>query len=202
MYKGYPLSVVVIYYEAPTVEISIKQMKKIKDIIHGADNYLVNRHTNICLIANVPSDSGPKEMHLVPSKDSCISEVLCSSGYASCEIIEIVIGNQLNIVEQYIKSHDTKIKLLPIQVIAIQYGNVEKRVVPQMFPTYQKYLQISNFTLSHERDDIRNQEGGFEIFRDYLSRYFNGSISQIISDEIDKIGCEEYVTQQSFFSLE
>lgn len=202
MYKGYPLSVVVIYYEAPTVEISIKQMKKIKDIIHGADNYLVNRHTNICLIANVPSDSGPKEMHLVPSKDSCISEVLCSSGYASCEIIEIVIGNQLNIVEQYIKSHDTKIKLLPIQVIAIQYGNVEKRVVPQMFSTYQKYLQISNFTLSHERDDIRNQEGGFEIFRDYLSRYFNGSISQIISDEIDKIGCEEYVTQQSFFSLE
>lgn len=202
MYKGYPLSVVVIYYEAPSVEISIKQIKKIRDIIHGADNYLVNRHTNICLIANVPSDSGSKEMHPVPSKDSCISEVLCSSGYASCEIIEIVIGNQLNIVEQYIKSHDIKIKLLPIQVIAIQYGNVEKRVVPQMFPAYQKYLQISNFTLSHERDDIRNQEGGFENLRDYLSRYFNGSISQIISDEIDKIGCEEYVTQQSFFSLE
>lgn len=202
MYKGYPLSIVVIYYEAPTVEISIKQIKKIRDIIHGSDNYLVNRHTNICLIANIPSDSSPKEMHSVPSKDSCISEVLCSSGYASYEIIEIVIGNQLNIVEQYIKSHNTKIKLLPIQVIAIQYGNAEKRVAPQMFPTYQKYLQISNFTLSHERDDIRNQEGGVEILRDYLSKFFNGSISKIISDEIDKIGCEEYVTQQSFFSLE
>lgn len=202
MYNRYPLSIVVIYYEAATVETSIKQIKKIRDIIHEADNYLVNRHTSICLVANVLGDSSQKEIHAIPSKDSCISEVLCSNGYTSSEIIEIVIGNQLNAVDQYIKSHDTKIKLLPMQVIAIQYRNAEKRVALQMFPTYQKYLHISNFTLSHEKDDVRGSEGGFEILRDYLKNYFNSSVSQLISDAIDKMDDEEDLAQQAFFSLE
>ena len=110
MYKGYPLSIVVIYYEAQTVEIAIKQIKRIRDIIHEANNYLVNRHTSICLVANVPSHSNTKEMHTIPSKDSCISEVLCSNGYSANESIYIVIGNQLNAVDQYIRIPETMSK--------------------------------------------------------------------------------------------
>ena len=202
MYKGFPLSIVVIYYEAQTVEIATKQIKKIRDIIHGADNYLVNRHTSICLVANVPGDSNTKEMHNIPSKDSCISDVICSNGYIANEIIDIVIGNKLNVVDQYIRTYKTKIKLLPIQVLAIQYSSAEQLVVPQMFPTYQKHLQISNFTLSHEMDDIRNHKGGFEILREFLNKTFSDTISQSISDAIDKIKDDEGVTKQSFFSLE
>ena len=202
MYKGYPISLVVIYYEAPTVEISIKQIKKIRDFLHEVNNYFVNRHASIYIIANVPGDCVLKEMHTISSKDNCISEIFCSSGFAAEEIIDLVIGIQLENVDQNRKLYDANIKLLPIQVIAIQYKNMSKRVIPQMFNAYQKYLRISNFTVSYETNDVKNNEGGFEVLRNFLNMIFVNTISKSIADAIEKLESEEIIEPQSFFFLE
>lgn len=202
MYNGYPLSIVIVYYEAPTVEVSIKQLKKIRKIVHTSNNYLIYKHTKICLINNVLDSKLSKEINIIPSKDRCISMIWCSSGYSASEIIELMIGQQLDDVKHVKNVLGTKVKLLPLQVVAIQYEESVKKVNESMFADYKKYLQISNFTLSYRIGNTSNSKGGMDLLHKYVQKLFNEKISKMIAEQISSIESDIPMEQQKFFLLE
>lgn len=202
MYNGYPLSIVIIYYEALAVEVSIKQLKKIREIVHTSNNYFIYKHTKICLINNVLDNNLSKEINIIPSKDRCISTIWCSNGYSASEIIELMIGQQLDDVKHVKNVLRTKVKLLPLQVVAIQYEESMKKVNENMFTDYKKYLQISNFTLSYRIGNASNNKGGMDLLHKYVQKLFNEKISKIIAEEISSIESDIPLEQQKFFLLE
>lgn len=202
MYNGYPLSIVIVYYEVPTVEVLIKQLKKIKKIIHTCNNYLIYRHAKICLINNVLDSGLSKEINTIPSRDHCVSTIWCSRGYSATEIIELMIEQQLTDVKYEKNVIGKKIKLLPLQVVAIQYEESVKKVNHSMFADYKEYLQISNFTLSYKVGNDSNSKGGMDLLYKYVQTLFNDRISKIIAEKISSIELDFEMVRREYFLLE
>ena len=200
MYNGYPYTVVVIYYEAPSVEVSIKQIKKIAKMIRESNNYLISRHTNIYLITNVFSDAKEKEFHVLASKDNCVAKIICANGYKTEEIINIALGQQLDEIKSITEKSLEKIKLLPVHVLAIQYKGTANRVNINMFPEYKKYMQLYTFAIDHASANMFGNEGDFGQLQMYIHNLFEVKLTKIIADNISKKK-EVLVEAQSFFQL-
>lgn len=202
MYNKYPFSIVIIYYEAPTASVLVKKLENIRNIVHENNNYFVNRHTNICMIANAKNVDMAKEIRVIPSRDSCFSSIVYSCGYTSAYLIDLVINQQLTNIKHMKSISGCYVHLLPIYIIAIQDKDDTDKVNERMFGTYRKYLKIYNFAISYTVRNTHSDEGGIEQLRHFIKKILDGTISKIIADSINNLQEDVQLEQQAFFSLE
>lgn len=201
MYKKYPFSIIIIYYEDPLPDIAVRQAKKIIRILDGCNNYFIYKHASISLIVNVPTNENPKEYTVVPSKGHNNINIITSSGYTPKDIIETVIYRHHDEVKQYNEAYGIKLSLLPIHIIAIQYPGAEQYVDKQLFLEYQTHLIVRSFTLSYNCNDSKMYEGGIDYLENFLNEQISHIITDSIADKVDSIKDAIIIKPQPFFIL-
>ena len=149
MYAGYPLAPVVIYLEIPSVDIAVGQVKEIERIVRCYKDYFIKNHTEIILAANLSRNNVKQEIRELPLKNTCISKVLCCSGYPAPQLLKSVITKELGKICHLIEDKRQQVKVMPVSLLGLQYenpqenvGNSQNFITGSMLPEFGRNIMV------------------------------------------------------------